>query len=280
MATLHPALILSSNITSICTPRWVACGVSRRAASICCSTVDSGGKDAGNSNVQAPWELTRYYTKKKGRPIDPQGNIIDSIENTADWVTWTPENKLSLAADALSTKLGKSAEELLANIEPLGALIPGGTDSLRSMKPADQIRLAAHAEHVPALLIALRDTLPAGIDVSKLVTQWPEVLLLSIEQVKVGYSSLREVFEKEFGEEGVCEMLETTPQLLDSTILQACLRGAGHLMPLRQLASSLARYGDYWMQFQSLEKEPRNDYDDTLADVNYYLSDNVKAGSG
>lgn len=268
MVTLHPALILSTNIKLSSTPKAASYALPR--SSFCCSSTSDGATDA-----TAPWEISRYYTKKIGRPIDAQGNIIDSLENTAEWFAWDSNAKLRMAADVLSTQLGKSSEALLANIEPFGTLIPGGAASLRTMKPGDLIRLAANIDHVPAKLILLRDCLPSGVDVSQLVAKWPEILLLSEERVTGEYASLLEQFENEVGVEGVCAMLETTPRLLDGTTLQACLRGAGHLMPLRQLASSLARYEDYWMQFQTLENEPRNDYEDTLVDVEYYLNSKV-----
>jgi hypothetical protein len=33
--------------------------------------------------TEAPWEITRYLTKKIVCPIDKHGNIIDSLDNTA-----------------------------------------------------------------------------------------------------------------------------------------------------------------------------------------------------
>jgi hypothetical protein len=245
------------------------------------SSRNDGGGDvvAASTTADAPWEITRYLTKKKGRPIDKQGNIIDSLENTADWFALTSRDaKLRFAADVLSPKLGINSEILLENVAKLGPIIPGGASCLKKMKPGDLVKLAAKIEDVPAKLIALREALPPCIDVAKLISVWPDVLLLPINgefSVRNGYQAVLNQFQSEIGDDGVHEMLMTTPQLLDSVILADVIRGAGHLMPLRQLASSLARYEDYWMQFQTLEREPRNDYEDTLDDDVYYWKEDV-----
>jgi len=232
--------------------------------------------------AEAPWEITRYLTKKIGRPIDKHGNIIDSLENTADWFAWTADAKVLLAADVLSPKLGINSDILIRNVADLGPVIPGGASALKKLKPADLVRLASIIEDVPAKLIELRETLPPCIDVAKVISMWPDVLLLPTNgksSVKIGYQAVLNQFKSEIGEDGVNEMLGTTPQLLDSQILADVIRGSGHLMPLRQLASSLTRYEDYWMQFQTLEKEPRNDYEDTLQDDVYYWKENVVRGN-
>jgi hypothetical protein len=258
---MHSALVLSPSIGRL------AAQQARRPAA---RTAAQPGTDA-----PLPWELTPYLSKKKGRPMDAQGNIIDSLENTADWFTWTPDTKLRMAADSLSNELGKTSDELLAALQALETVIPGGAPTLQGMKAGDAVRLAAVADAVPARLIEAREALPPGVDAARVVAKWPEALLLPPGGVAAGFAAVAEQFEAAVGPEGVAAMVETTPQLLDSEVLRACFRGAGHLMPLAQLASSLARYEDYWMQFQSLEKEPRNDYDELLKDDNYYQQHGV-----
>ena len=293
MASSHHALLLSSTIKFLHCDIKSARPYTKRNRRLCASSWSpaNDGENAAPASVAPetaaqlapPWEITRYLTKKKGRPIDKQGNIIDSLENTADWFSWTSDTKLQLAADVLSPKLGIPADILVQNVANLGPIIPGGAQSLQKMKSADLVTLASKIEAVPAKLIALREALPPCIDVAKLISVWPDILLLPQDgerSIKNGYQAVLDQFKKEIGEDGVHEMLETTPQLLDSTILANVLRGSGHLMPLRQLASSLARYGDYWMQFQTLEKEPRNDYEDTLNDDVYYWKEDVVMGRG
>jgi len=168
---------------------------------------------------------------------------------------------------------------LIQNVAALNPIIPGRAYALKKLKPADLVTLASKVDDVPAMLIELREALPPCIDVARLISMWPDVLLLPINSthssVKNGYQAVLNQFKSEIGEDGVNEMLETTPQLLDSQILADVIRGSGHLMPLRQLASSLARYEDYWMQFQTLEKEPRNDYEATLHDDVYSWKEDV-----
>lgn len=207
--------------------------------------------------------------------MDGLGNILDTPETTAESFAWTPDNKLRLAT-AVAPSLGVDEPGVLVDaVRQLAAVLPGGSDVLDRMKPASQVRLAAEVENVPARLVALRELLPPSVDVTKLIARWPEVLLVEVQDIKDGLDYLMETFQAEVGEEGIGGIIQTSPQLLDRSILRACLRGAGHLMPLRQLATSLIHYDDYWMQFQSLDGEPRNDYDELLKDVNYYLSDAV-----
>jgi hypothetical protein len=290
MASLHPTLILSSTLKLLQCDLKSAKPPNRRNLPFCASSSPNancgGGATAPPTSTtitDAPWEITRYLTKKKGRPIDKHGNIIDTLENTREWFAFTEDAKLKFAADVLSPKVGIDSDTLLANAAKLGRIIPGGPQSLKKMKPADLVRLASKIEEVPAKLINLREAVPPCIDVARLISSWPDVLLLPIDgilSVQTGYQAVLDQFQNEIGEDGVNEMLETTPQLLDSTILAGVLRGSGHLMPLRQLASSLARYEDYWMQFQTLEKEPRNDYEDTLNDDVYYWKEGVVQRGG
>ncbi|KAL4539295.1 hypothetical protein Ndes2526B_g02457 [Nannochloris sp. 'desiccata'] len=291
MASFHPTLVLSSRLNLLhCDFKSVGPRRKRnppfRAFSN--SSVNNckelaAAPTKSTPTTEAPWEITRYLTKKIGRPIDKHGNIIDSLENTADWFAWTDDAKLQLAADVLSPKLGISSEFLIHNVAALKPIIPGGAYALKKMKPADLVRLASKIEDVPAKLIELREALPPCIDVANLISIWPDVLLLPIDgksSVKNGYQAVLDQFKDEIGKDGVNKMLKTTPQLLDSQILADVIRGSGHLMPLRQLASSLARNEDYWMQFQTLEKEPRNDYEDTLNDDVYYWKEDVHRGGG
>jgi hypothetical protein len=281
MTSCHHQLVLSStlrllhcDITNFKVHRW-------RNRRLCASSSNSSdnGNSVVSSSTNTPWEITRYLTKKKGRPIDTHGNIIDSLDNTADWFALSSQaNKIRFAANVLSRQLGNTSENLLENVANLGPILPGGVDSLKKMKPADVVRVASKIEDVPAKLIEIRQALPPCINVANLLSSWPDVLLLPINgeySVKSGYKAVLDQFQSEIGEDAVHEMLKCTPQLLDSVILADVMRGAGHLMPLRQLASSLARYEDYWMQFQTLEKEPRNDYEDTLNDDVYYWKEDV-----
>lgn len=96
---------------------------------------------------------------------------------------------------------------------------------------------------------------------------WPEVLFLDASALAEGVAALRGAFHEE-SEGALSSMLCTTPRLLDRPTLVACLRGGGHLMPRKQLASSLKRYPDFYLQFQSLRSESRGDRDaDYLAEM-------------
>lgn len=225
------------------------------------STTTTSCSGENNTTDTAPWQLTPYFTKKKKRPLDAQGNIIgDTLENTAEWFALsTNEAKLRLAADTLSSQLDVPAQQLIENATKLGAIVPGGPEALDAMKPADIIRLAAQIDSLPAQWIALRAALPPALDLNRISQKWPAVLLLSPPQAAKGFRAVADQFEGACGREGVIAMLQTSPQLLDTKMLEECMRGASHLMPLAQLASSLTRYGDYYLQFQSLENEPRND---------------------
>jgi hypothetical protein len=207
--------------------------------------------------------------------MDSLGNIIDTPDHTAEPFAWTTDAKIRVAAMALSEEFQVDAESLVHMVSLLADIVPGGERVVRKLKPADQVRLAAKLEQVPERLIALREALPAGVDVTMILAKWPEAVLIDLDRIKSGVDSIETVFQGILDADGVAAMIHTTPQLLQDGVLNACLKGAGHLMPLSQLADSLIRYDDYWMQFQSLRGEPRNDYDELLKDVNYYLNQDV-----
>lgn len=226
----------------------------------------------GRSDGAAPWQVSNYFTKKSSRPMDSLGNIIDSPDHTAESFAWTTDAKIRVAAMALSEEFRVDAESLVHMVSQLANIVPGGERVVGRLKPADQVRLAARLEQVPERLIALREALPAGVDVTMVLAKWPEAVLINPDTIKSGVDLIETVFQGILDASGVAAMIHTTPQLLQEGVLDACLKGAGHLMPLSQLADSLIRYDDYWMQFQSLRGEPRNDYDELLKDVNYYLN--------
>lgn len=207
--------------------------------------------------------------------MDSLGNILDTPDHTAEPFTWTADAKVKVAAMALSEELQMDAETLVQKVSCLADIVPGAEKVVGRLKPADQVRLAAVFEQVPKRLIALRGALPAGVDVTQVLEKWPEALLIDSKGISLGVGLITNVFAGILDDNGVAAMINTTPQLLQQGVLDACLKGAGHLMPLTQLADSLIRYDDYWMQFQSLRGEPRNDYDELLKDVNYYLNQDV-----
>lgn len=212
-----------------------------------------------------PWEIGGYFTKKKRRRTDELGNLIDAPEDTAESFAWSSVNaRRRLAAVSLSKQLQRSPEELLENVEILGTIIPGGQDTLDKLRPADVVRLAADVDKVPGRLIDLRERLPQGTDVRKAVVTWPEVMLLSREEVGEGLAGVREAFEEEVGDEGISAIVETTPGLLKPELLHLTLHGAGHLMPRRQLADALARDPGFYLEFMSLTLEPENNYEDVM----------------
>jgi hypothetical protein len=144
-------------------------------------------------------------------------------------------------------------------------VLPGGAPALARLLPADAVRLAAMLDEVPARLVALRELLPPSVDVGALVAAFPEAALLTRAETAAGLEALRAAFLEDVGEGGVADILSTTPHVLCATTLCGVLRGAGHLMPRRQLADSLARRSDWYLQFQTLEHEPRNDFEDVAA---------------
>ena len=207
--------------------------------------------------------------------MDAQGNIVDSLENTREWSTWNRASQLRIAAETLAVKFEMSLEDLLSRAELLPGLLPGGgLDTLEKLRPGDIFTLARDVDLIPGRLIAYREHLPLQLDINVMLMKWPEMLIYCTdgESVESAFNAIVDYFKGEVGVAGVVEILETTPQLLDDKIFEAVVRGAGHLMPRRQLASSLARYDAYYLQFETLEKEPRNDYEDTLNDSSDYYS--------
>lgn len=225
-----------------------------------------------STGAECSWSIGSYYTKKLERNTDSLGNFIEDPSTTAESAFWTSDAKLRLAADTLSSSLSVPSDTLLHNVQQLGSLVPGGHETLSKLKVADRIRLAAVLDRVPQRLIALRDALPPAVSLQQVVSGWPYAIFLSADDVHHGIQRILEEFSGVVDDWGVYAIIQTTPQILDENIFKTVLRGAGHLMPPAQLANSLARYPDYWMQFQTLEYEPRNDYDELLKDVNYYMT--------
>jgi hypothetical protein len=227
----------------------------------------SANSSDSTSTSTAPWNIGGYYTKRLKRRTDTMGNLVEDSLDVAEPFAWTPAAKLRLAAATLATELSTTPESLLNNIKQLAAVLPGNKETVERLRPADAVRIAAAIEDVPARLIALREALPQAVDVAALVARWPEAVLLSPGEVRDGAAALRQTFECDVGEHGVAAMISTTPQLLSARTLERTLRGAGHLMPRAQLADSLARYENWYLQFEALDQEPRNDYEDVLSET-------------
>ena len=215
-------------------------------------------------SASAPWNIGEYITKKSKRRVDRLGNLIDTPEDTAESFAWTPAAQLRLAATTLADSLQSTPDTLLERVATLASVLPGGHETVEKLKPADSIRLAAVVDEVPGRLIALKEVLPSQVDISKVVCAWPEVGLMSINEIEEGMQLLRDEFEDHVGELGIVRILETTPNMLSPELLKLTMQGAGHLMPRRQLADSLARYHDFYLQFMSLTAEPENNYDDVM----------------
>jgi hypothetical protein len=165
--------------------------------------------------------------------------------------------KWKLAAEALSPKVGIDPDTLIQNAINLDAIIPSGDFSLKYLNTSDLMRLAAGYEEVPAKLIQLREALPSSVDLDYVLCNYVEVLLLPIHgeySVEHGYQAVLHKFENEIGEEGVHEMLENAPQLLDPTIFKAVLHAAEeNKISFSKLVDTLSAF-DSWLSVQPLQK--------------------------
>ena len=256
--------------------------VSNRGRSYGCHYVSRATGEEKNRNKTADevWTITNYYTKKCVRQTDSLGNIISSPETISESPLWRGThnvNKLLLAANALSQEYGTTKEELLKRFEELESILPGETDVLIRLKPADALRLAARgADNVTDMLLKLRALLPDYIDVTNIVHSWPEILLMEIEDIESGLKALYTAFCTEFNpklenanlnsnalgpdeisKSMISGILSSCPQLLEVQTLQSVLQGSESLMNRHQLAKYLQQDPDNWIQFASLRSQAR-----------------------
>eukprot|EP00887_Chlorella_sp_A99_P001359 scaffold8.g1359.t1 len=230
-----------------------------------------------------PWAVSAYYTKKLERKTDALGNIQSSVETLAVPPAWTPDAQLRLAADALAAQLQSDAETLLDQarrqhgtvqllVRQLQALLPGLEGTLRRMKPAELVRLAAQLEQISRQLLLLKELLP-GADVPAVVAAHPPLLRMPPGEVVAALQAVRDAFP-DAAQEDLDAMLSTNGALLDGgDSLARCLRGAGHLLTRSQLVRRLRQDPTFLFQFQPLEGQSRGERDAE------YLADMLRPGA-
>jgi hypothetical protein len=109
--------------------------------------------------------------------------------------------------------------------------------SLRRMKPADLIRMAAKLPKIAQRFVELRARFPYA-SIEQMVAGYPPVLIMAEDALHTAAERVKQAFPAASQQE-VGAMLSMNPTLLDGTSLERCLVSVAHLLTRPQLMRSL-----------------------------------------
>lgn len=193
------------------------------------------------------WTISDYFSKRQNLRTDQLGEIpSDAYDETKEPLGWDEEAKMTLAVEVVAEELGTTSGIVRSKIDELTKLLPGLEKRVANMKKAHLARLAASTGDVANKLVVLNELFP-GANVGDLCARRPDVLVMTVEEMRSAAEKLRSVFEGYDYE----RMVENQPLFLNPEAVDDAVKKAGILMPNTDVGWFFERDPDQIMALQS-----------------------------